>query len=99
MHCGLLEFEVLLGLSERKLGISTKDKDSEEGVVGCVGEKRVNMTDETKKKRCGRRWLRCLKRLVLGRVTVVIREHSPWGTVAHSVAGLERRILTPIYTE
>ena len=58
MHCGLLEFEVLLGLSERKLGISTKDKDSEEGVVGCVGEKRVNMTDETKKKRCERRWFK-----------------------------------------
>ena len=99
MHCGLLEFEVLLGLSERKLGIRTKDKDRKGGRVGCVGEKRVNMTDETKKKRCGRRWLRCLKRLVLGRATVVIREHSPWGTVAHSVAGLERRILTPIYTE
>ena len=53
MHCGLLEFEVLLGLSERKLGIRTKDKDSEGGVVGCVGEKRVNMTDETKKKDAG----------------------------------------------
>ena len=58
MHCGLLEFEVLLGLSERKLGIRTKDKDSEGGVGWVRREKRVNMTDETKKKRCERRWFK-----------------------------------------